>query len=66
MQGSDWEYVFNTFAFGYAIGYHFTNSTYGSCNGTFLSPVLIFHFVPSLTRRRQLPGNWRGYVPQCT
>ena len=22
---SDWEYVFNTFAFGYAIGYHFVD-----------------------------------------
>eukprot|EP00118_Oscarella_pearsei_P005828 m.26768 g.26768 ORF g.26768 m.26768 type:complete len:456 (+) comp29501_c0_seq3:37-1404(+) len=33
---TDWEYVFNTFAFGYAIGYHFTASKDGSCNGNFL------------------------------
>ena len=33
---TDWEYVFNTFAFGYAIGYHFLASTKGSCNGNFL------------------------------
>jgi len=33
---SDWEYVFNTFAFGYAIGYHFIQSKAGSCNGNFL------------------------------
>ena len=33
---SDWEYVFNTFAFGYAIGYHFIASKEGSCNGNFL------------------------------
>jgi len=33
---SDWEYVFNTFAFGYAIGYHFIQSAEGSCNGNFL------------------------------
>ena len=33
---TDWEYVFNTFAFGYAIGYHFIASPHGSCNGNFL------------------------------
>jgi hypothetical protein len=33
---TDWEYVFNTFAFGYAIGYHFVASPQGSCNGNFL------------------------------
>jgi len=33
---SDWEYVLNTFAFGYAIGYHFLTSSDGSMNGNFL------------------------------
>eukprot|EP00759_Apiculatamorpha_spiralis_P053476 PhF_6_TR6212/c0_g1_i1/m.9357 len=33
---SDWEYVFNTFAFGYAIGYHFIQTDSGSCNGNFV------------------------------
>lgn len=33
---SDWEYVFNTFAFGYAIGYHFIETPTGSMNGNFL------------------------------
>jgi len=33
---SDWEYVFNTFAFGYAIGYHFIDRQTGSMNGNFL------------------------------
>ena len=33
---SDWEYVFNTFAFGYAIGYHFIERATGSMNGNFL------------------------------
>lgn len=33
---TDWEYVLNTFAFGYAIGYHFIASKEGSCNGNFL------------------------------
>ena len=33
---TDWEYVLNTFSFGYAIGYHFIASDKGSCNGNFL------------------------------
>ena len=33
---SDCEYVFNTFAFGYAIGYHFIETSTGSMNGNFL------------------------------
>jgi hypothetical protein len=33
---TDWEYVLNTFAFGYNIGYHFVSSPTGSCNGNFL------------------------------
>ena len=33
---SDWEYVLNTFSFGYAVGYHFIQSATGSCNGNFL------------------------------
>ena len=45
IERSDWEYVFNTFAFGYAIGYHFTISTANfnpgienskGCNGNFV------------------------------
>eukprot|EP01060_Flectonema_neradi_P007040 TRINITY_DN14865_c0_g1_i1.p1 TRINITY_DN14865_c0_g1~~TRINITY_DN14865_c0_g1_i1.p1 ORF type:complete len:457 (+),score=84.38 TRINITY_DN14865_c0_g1_i1:92-1462(+) len=33
---SDWEYVFNTFAFGYAVGYHFVETPTGTMNGNFL------------------------------
>jgi len=33
---SDWEYVYNTFSFGYSVGYHFIKSPAGSCNGNFL------------------------------
>ncbi len=33
---SDWEYVFNTFSFGYAIGYHFIKTPTGTMNGNFL------------------------------
>jgi len=33
---TDWEYVFNTFCFGYGVGYKFSNSAHGSANGNFL------------------------------
>jgi hypothetical protein len=33
---SDWEYVFNTFAFGYRVGYRFVETSTGGCNGNFL------------------------------
>jgi len=36
MGRSDWEYVFNTFAFGYAVGYHFIQTKTGAMNGNFL------------------------------
>ncbi len=33
---SDWQYTFNTFCFGYNIGYKFIQTPAGSCNGNFL------------------------------
>jgi len=33
---SDWQYVFNTFCFGYKIGYKFVQTKAGVCNGNFL------------------------------
>jgi hypothetical protein len=33
---SDWQYVFNTFCFGYKVGYHFIKTKAGVCNGNFL------------------------------
>jgi hypothetical protein len=33
---SDWQYVFNTFCFGYNIGYKFVQTKAGVCNGNFL------------------------------
>ncbi len=33
---SDWEYVFNTFCFGYNVGYKFIKTKTGICNGNFL------------------------------
>ena len=33
---SDWQYVFNTFCFGYSVGYKFVSIHSGACNGNFL------------------------------
>ncbi len=33
---TDWQYVFNTFCFGYGVGYKFSQSKAGACNGNFL------------------------------
>jgi len=33
---SDWQYMLNTFCFGYNVGYRFISSDTGSCNGNFL------------------------------
>lgn len=33
---SDWQYMFNTFCFGYNIGYKFIQTKAGLCNGNFL------------------------------
>jgi hypothetical protein len=33
---SDWQYVLNTFCFGYKVGYRFIKSDSGVCNGNFL------------------------------
>ena len=33
---ADWEYVLNTFCFGYHIGYRFIKTSGGVCNGNFL------------------------------
>ncbi len=33
---TDWEYVLNTFCFGYKVGYRFLETESGACNGNFL------------------------------
>src|ERR1035438_5005129 len=33
---ADWEFVFNTFCFGYHVGYKFIETAAGKCNGNFL------------------------------
>jgi hypothetical protein len=33
---ADWEYVFNTFCFGYHVGYKFVETATGGCNGNYV------------------------------
>ena len=33
---SDWEYVLNTFAYGYSVGYHFIKTATGAMNGNYV------------------------------
>jgi hypothetical protein len=33
---SDWQYIFNTFCYGYKVGYRFIKTESGACNGNFL------------------------------
>jgi len=33
---TDWQYVLNTFCFGYGVGYKFSKTKNGACNGNFL------------------------------
>jgi hypothetical protein len=33
---TDWEYVYNTFSWGYKVGYHFIGTRHGVANGNFL------------------------------
>lgn len=51
---SDWQYVFNTFCFGYNVGYKFIQTASGNCNGNFLgigaddcfTALLVEHAAP--------------------
>lgn len=51
---SDWQYVFNTFCFGYNVGYKFIQTKAGVCNGNFLgigaddcfTAVVVEHSAP--------------------
>jgi hypothetical protein len=65
---TDWQYVHNTFCFGYAVGYRFTQSKAGPCNGNFLGigadccrrPVLVEATQPGglLITNAELVGAW--------
>jgi hypothetical protein len=48
---SDWEYFYNTFAFGYSIGYHFIESADGACNGNFLGIGVVHGLIYAAARR---------------
>ncbi len=51
---SDWQYVYNTFCFGYKVGYKFVKTRAGVCNGNFLgigaddcyTALLVEHCAP--------------------
>jgi hypothetical protein len=51
---SDWQYVYNTFCFGYNVGYKFIRTKTGVCNGNFLgigaddcyTALLVEHCAP--------------------
>ena len=53
---TDWEYVFNTFTFGYKIGYRFIASKAGACNGNFLGIGADAANIAVLVEQCQKPG----------
>ncbi|MFV2067796.1 MAG: glycosyl hydrolase family 28-related protein [Pirellulales bacterium] len=65
---TDWQYVLNTFCFGYGVGYKFSASAAGSCNGNFLGigadsclrPVLVEQSQPYglLITNGEFVGRW--------
>lgn len=67
---AEWQYVHNTFCFGYSVGYRFTSSNAGSPNGNFSGlgadccrrPVLVETVGPGgglLITNAQLVGAWQ-------
>ncbi|HOA75250.1 MAG TPA: glycosyl hydrolase family 28-related protein [Phycisphaerae bacterium] len=65
---TDWQYVTNTFCFGYGVGYKFSRSAKGACNGNFLGigadccvrPVLVEDLQDSglLITNGEFVGMW--------
>jgi len=53
---TDWEYVFNTFSFGYGIGYRFIQTRDGACNGNFLGIGADATNIAVLVEQCQSPG----------
>lgn len=53
---TDWEYVFNTFCFGYKIGYRFIQSKDGAANGNFLGIGADATNIAVLVEQTQPPG----------
>ncbi len=53
---SDWEYHLNTFSYGCRVGYRFTRSRYGACNGNFLGIAADWAHRALLVEHTQRPG----------
>jgi len=53
---SDWEYVLNTFSFGYHAGYHFFEGKTGACNGNFLGIGADASWHACVVEQSQDPG----------
>lgn len=72
---TDWQYVLNTFCFGYGVGYKFSESKSGSCNGNFLGigadscerPVLVEQAQPwgLLITNGEFVGRWGSKNAVC-
>jgi hypothetical protein len=53
---TDWEYVLNTFSFGYHAGYHFIEGKTGACNGNFLGIGADASWHACVVEQSQDPG----------
>lgn len=53
---TDWQYVLNTFCFGYGVGYKFSETKSGSCNGNFIGIGADSCRRPILVEQAQAPG----------
>ncbi|MCX8053738.1 MAG: glycoside hydrolase family 55 protein, partial [Armatimonadetes bacterium] len=53
---TDWEYVYNTFCYGYKIGYRFIQSENGAANGNFLGIGADATNISVLVEQSQSPG----------
>ncbi|MCX8091582.1 MAG: glycoside hydrolase family 55 protein [Verrucomicrobiae bacterium] len=53
---SDWQYIFNTFCFGYGVGYRFIKTKAGACNGNFLGIGADACHTAVLVEETQPPG----------
>ncbi len=53
---TDWEYVLNTFSFGYHAGYRFMEGKTGACNGNFLGIGADATWHACLVEQSQEPG----------
>ncbi|NIA12600.1 MAG: hypothetical protein GWP08_00875 [Nitrospiraceae bacterium] len=53
---TDWQYVLNTFCFGYGVGYKFSETDNGACNGNFVGIGADSCRRPVLVEQCQSPG----------